>query len=330
MVLLFVFMISLLRREVEHVQVVSGVAQGTTYTVKYVGEQALISKAEVDSIFAVLDRSLSLYRPGSLINEFNSRGEVTMDIHLKTVVLEAMNCYDASGGAFDITVGSLADLWGFGTVRHETVPSTRSVRKRLSVTGSKYLSIAGDRLKALKSGVKIDCNGIAQGYSVDLIAAHLASKGIDRMMVELGGEIRVSGRHPVNECWTVGLESPEPLSANWYPVEKLIGVNNESVTTSGDYRKFFTTGGKKYAHVIDPRNGKPVNNGIISVTVIARDAIVADAWDNALFVVGVEKSFDVLKRMPGIEARIIYRAAGGEIRDTATLGFMKRMIARSD
>jgi FAD:protein FMN transferase len=307
-------------------QVITGTAQGTTYTIKYVGELGRITKVEVDSIFSVLDQSLSLYLPGSLINQFNSRGEVKMDTHMKAVVLEAMKIAKESDGAFDITVGALSDLWGFGPVPHQQVPRKREIKKRLRVTGSNCISVRGDILVALEKGVKIDCNGIAQGYSVDVVAAHLASKGIDRVMVELGGEIRVSGRHPVNEFWTVGLESPEPLSANWYPVEKMIRLNDAAVTTSGDYRKFFTAGGKTFGHVIDPRQGMPVNNGIISVSVIAGDAMTADAWDNALYVLGVEHSLEKLRNNPGIEAYMIYKNKEGAIRDTATTGFLKKQI----
>jgi thiamine biosynthesis lipoprotein len=310
-------------------QVITGTAQGTTYTIKYVGELGSITKIEIDSIFSVLDQSLSLYLPGSLINQFNSRGVVKMDVHMKAVVLEAMKIAKESDGAFDITVGALSDLWGFGPVPHQQVPRKREIKKRLRVTGSRYISVRDDMLVALEKGVKIDCNGIAQGYSVDVVAAFLQARGIDRMMVELGGEIRVSGKHPDKDYWTIGIESPGAIAGDWYPVEKMIRLNDAAVTTSGDYRKFFTAGGKTFGHVIDPRQGRPVNNGIISVTVIAGDAITADAWDNAFFVMGIENSLEAIRNKPGIEAYMIYKNKEGAIRDTATTGFQKRRVDSS-
>jgi thiamine biosynthesis lipoprotein len=310
-------------------QVITGTAQGTTYTIKYVGELGSITKIEIDSIFSVLDQSLSLYLPGSLINQFNSRGVVKMDAHMKAVVLEAMKIAKESDGAFDITVGALSDLWGFGPVPHQQVPRKREIKKRLRVTGSRYISVRDNMLVALEKGVKIDCNGIAQGYSVDVVAAFLQARGIDRMMVELGGEIRVSGKHPDKDYWTIGIESPGAIAGDWYPVEKMIRLNDAAVTTSGDYRKFFTAGGKTFGHVIDPRQGRPVNNGIISVTVIAGDAITADAWDNAFFVMGIENSLEAIRNKPGIEAYMIYKNKEGAIRDTATTGFQKRRVYSS-
>lgn len=310
-------------------QVITGTAQGTTYTIKYVGELGSITKIEIDSIFSVLDQSLSLYLPGSLINQFNSRGVVKMDVHMKAVVLEAMKIAKESDGAFDITVGALSDLWGFGPVPHQQVPRKREIKKRLRVTGSRYISVRDDMLVALEKGVKIDCNGIAQGYSVDVVAAFLQARGIDRMMVELGGEIRVSGKHPDKDYWTIGIESPGAIAGDWYPVEKMIRLNDAAVTTSGDYRKFFTAGGKTFGHVIDPRQGRPVNNWIISVTVIAGDAITADAWDNAFFVMGIENSLEAIRNKPGIEAYMIYKNKEGAIRDTATTGFQKRRVDSS-
>jgi thiamine biosynthesis lipoprotein len=327
MVLLYLLMIKLVFTP--DFQVITGTAQGTTYTIKYVGELGSITKIEIDSIFSVLDQSLSLYLPGSLINQFNSRGVVKMDVHMKAVVLEAMKIAKESDGAFDITVGALSDLWGFGPVPHQQVPRKREIKKRLRVTGSRYISVRDDMLVALEKGVKIDCNGIAQGYSVDVVAAFLQARGIDRMMVELGGEIRVSGKHPDKDYWTIGIESPGAIAGDWYPVEKMIRLNDAAVTTSGDYRKFFTAGGKTFGHVIDPRQGRPVNNGIISVTVIAGDAITADAWDNAFFVMGIENSLEAIRNKPGIEAYMIYKNKEGAIRDTATTGFQKRRVDSS-
>jgi thiamine biosynthesis lipoprotein len=304
-------------------QLISGTAQGTSFQVKYIGESNQVTKLQLDSIFRVVDLSLSLYEPVSLINTFNRVGRVKMDEHMKKVVSGALICYRESEGSFDITVGPLTSLWGFGPVSHQDVPSATQVKKRLAITGSKNLLVKGDSLIALKKGIKIDCNGIAQGYTVDLIEKFMSSRGVDQFMVELGGEIRVKGEHPENGLWKIGIESPDVLAGNWHPVQKVIGLRNAAVTTSGNYRKYYHSSGKTYSHVIDPVKGRPVDNGIIAVTVMANHAMLADAWDNALYVMGVKKAMQYLQTRNDLQAYIIYRDSRGNVRDTATSGFRK-------
>lgn len=305
------------------IQVITGAAQGTSYTVKYAGGKEQITQVQLDSIFRVIDLSLSLYEPASLINRFNREGRVKMDEHMQHVINESLLCYKESAGSFDITTGALTELWGFGKVRHQKIPSSADVKKQLAITGSKFLLVKGDSLVALRKGIRIDCNGIAQGYTVDLVASFLSSRGVEQFMVELGGEIRVKGDHPEKGSWRIGVESPDVLAGDWHPVQQVIGLRNASVTTSGNYRKYFNAGGKMYSHVIDPLKGKPVDNGIIAVTVVAADAVKADAWDNALYVMGVEKAMQYLGTRTDLEAYIIYRDKEGHVKDTSTVGFRK-------
>jgi FAD:protein FMN transferase len=323
MVLLLLFSLIWQIPILPHFQIISGAAQGTSYTVKYVGSRELVSKSQLDSIFRVIDLSLSLYEPASLINAFNRDGQVKMDEHLYKVVSQALVCYQESEGKFDITTGGLSELWGFGIRPHQVIPSPEQVEKQVFVTGSNYLQIRGDSLVALKKGVKIDCNGIAQGYTVDLVEAFMKTKGIDQLMVELGGEISVYGEHPEHGIWRIGVESPDVLAGNWHPVRQVIGLQNASVTTSGNYRRFFNSGGRSYSHVIDPQKGVPVDNGVIAVTVVAENAMVADAWDNALYVMGVDKAMQYLQTRNDLQAYMIYRDKDGVVKDSATSGFKK-------
>jgi len=146
------------------------------------------------------------------------------------------------------------------------------------------------------------------------------------IMVELGGEIRTKGRKNNGEMWRIGIESPSGITENWYPVKKVIMMETMSITTSGNYRRYFMNRGEKYGHVIDPRSGYPVDNGIISVTVIAPDAISADGWDNGFYVMGIDSSFALLKKYSGLELNIIYQDIHGIIRDTSTAGFKKLLL----
>jgi len=305
---------------------INGRAQGTTYSISYVSNDSLVSQWEVDSIFHAIDLSLSLYEPASLINRFNREGMVKMDHHMLTVVKAALEIEKLSCGGFDITVKNLVDLWGFGVKGGQHLPGDAEIAKALELTGSRNLIFRNDTLIAVRKNVQIDCNGIAQGYSVDCMFHYLEEKGIQDMIVEIGGEVRARGRNAEGEIWRVGVESPSGIAENWYPVNNIISLDDHAVTTSGDYRKYFIHQGKKYSHVIDPRKGRPVDNGIISVTVIAPDATTADGWDNGFFVMGVDSAFTLLKKMPSLELRIIYQDKSGNFRDTASEGFRKMML----
>lgn len=301
--------------------IITGRAQGTTYTIKYLAARPLVTQLEVDSIFGVIDLSLSLYEPASLINRFNKEGTVKMDGHMKQVVTMSMAVNKASEGGFDITTKTLSALWGFGMSKGPHIPTKREIRKAIRLVGGDKLIMRDDSLIAARKGVQIDCNGIAQGYTVDVIAAFLQGKGIIDQLVEVGGEVRASGKNAEGRSWQIGIESPSPIAGTWRPVKKTIGLDNKATTTSGNYNNYFTEQGKRYTHIIDPKTGRPVENGIIAVTVIARDAITADAWDNGFYVMGLERSFKKLENMPGVEAYFIYRDAKGVVRDTATKGF---------
>jgi len=305
---------------------IAGSAQGTTYSVSYVSDDSLITQTEVDSIFHAIDLSLSLYNATSLIGQFNKEGKIVMDEHMKLVVQRSLDIWKSSQGCFDITVKNLVDLWGFGISGKGHIPTSKSIGESLAVTGSQLVSISGDTLKAKKKNVSIDCNGIAQGYSVDVVFHFLESKGLENILVEVGGEVRAKGKKDNGDLWRVGLESPSGITENWYPVAEVLQLEGKAVTTSGNYRKYFMQQGKKYSHVIDPRKGKPVDNGIISVTVIAPDAITADAWDNGFYVLGIDSSFGMLNRLPGLELRIIFRDIYGNIRDTSSTGFKSLIV----
>jgi FAD:protein FMN transferase len=301
----------------------NGRAQGTTYSIKYVSTDSLVSRTEIDSLFQAVDHSLSLYDTGSLISHFNIDGFVLMDSYMRDVLKASLEVYQASEGGFDITTRQLSLLWGFGESGPEKKPSKKQIKAALSLTGMDKLIIRNDSLLALKKNVLIDCNGIAQGYTVDLISALLECKGIRNYIVELGGEVRTAGQPNNNRKWIVGIESPGVLAADFHPVIKSISMENKSVTTSGNYRNYVSYGKQNYGHVIDPHSGAPVKNGIISVTVVADNAITADAWDNGFFVMGWKASLKMLEKRNNMQAYFIFADDKGNIKDTATVGFYK-------
>ena len=301
----------------------SGVAQGTSWHITYFGKDTVVIKSQVDSVLAVIDSSLSIYKPYSRIVAFNkSETGITIDDHLRRVIKKSLETYRQTNGLFDITILPIVEAWGFGAKRIDSLPDSAAIRSLLTCVGSRYLKLDGNRLTKLKPCVKIDVNGIAQGYSVDVIAGFLEKKGIKNYIVELGGEIRVLGKkHPVNERFKIGIEGPAENDFEANPIEKILVVDRGAVTTSGNYRKYYESKGKKISHLMDPRTGHSIENEMISVTVYAKDAITADAYDNALMAMGLTKAMKFLEKRHDIAGYLIYRLPNGNTADTASSRF---------
>ena len=306
---------------------IRGFAQGTSYQITYYAKDSTITKAQVTYLLAQLDSSLSIYKPYSLISQFNrSSTGLRVDRHLQKVVKEALKVSRKTDGAFDITVQPLVQAWGFGAAPVSTLPDSASVQALLKCVGAGKIKLRKDHLKKRVPCVRIDVNGIAQGYSVDVLADFLDKKGISNYLVELGGEIRVKGRKPNGEPMAIGIEGPaEDKPYDPYPIQKIISLEKGAVTSSGNYRKFYQSGSRKFSHLIDPKTGYPLDNELISITVWAEDAMTADAYDNALMGMGLEKGLQFTNRQKGLEAYFIYRKADNSVADTATIGFYKLM-----
>lgn len=301
---------------------ITGKAQGTYYMIKYLGEDTASLQPEVESLFRQIDRSLSLYQPGSLINRFNEGEKVIMDPHMRAVVRKAQEVSAVTGGLFDITVKPLVDLWGFGVVRHQKgKPSDADIQSTLRRVGYDKLLIRSKYLLKKDPHVEIDCNGIAQGYTTDVIAKFLRARGIRNYLVDVGGELAASGHNDKNQPWTVGIERQQPDSAR--PDKGWLRLTHRAVATSGNYQRFFDEGGTRFAHTIHPQTGEAIHNNIITVTVTAPDAMTADAYDNALILLGVEKGLAFIREHPklSLQAFYIYKDADGTIREKYSDGF---------
>lgn len=300
----------------------NGYAQGTTYAILYYSENKNVSSKQIDSILDVIDTSMSLYKKGSLINQFNSSEKgILLDPHFKKVIVKSLEVYKMSGGYFDITVAPLVQAWGFGAT---SLPDDTSIQLIKQHIGSNKLKLEGDFLYKTDPKVKIDLNGIAQGYSVDVLASFLEEKGIKNYLVELGGEIRVKGtKQPSNERFKIGIESTQTNNFEPEKMQASIQLDSGGITTSGNYRKFYMNGKRKVSHLIDPDTGYPLDNEMISATVYAKDAITADGFDNVFMGMGIKKSFLFLKSHPEMEVYFIYQKRDGSVADTATAGFYK-------
>jgi len=305
----------------------NGFAQGTTYSITYYATDSLVSKSQVDSILNKIDSSLSLYKPYTLINAFNnSEIGIRVDGHFIAVLKKSIRVYKETNGLFDITVQPLVQAWGFSVKKTDSLPGNDEITAIKECVGTNLLEIKGNFLSKKKPCVKIDMNGIAQGYSVDVLASFLEKNGIENYLVELGGEERLKGRKkPSGEKRKIGIESPDEDEFSDNPLKKISSLESGAITTSGSYRKFYESNGKKITHIINPKTGYPVENELVSVTVYAKDALTADAYDNALMLMGLKKALQFVEKRKDLAAYLIYKNKEGKIADTASSRFYKLM-----
>ncbi|MCI0997205.1 FAD:protein FMN transferase [Pseudomonas corrugata] len=277
-----------------------GPTMGSHYSIQYVRHAATPGpaavQAEVEQILADVDRQLSTYRSDSDIERFNALPANSCQV-MSAPVLELIGLGEQlsaqSGGAFDLTVEPLLNLWGFGPQsREEKVPSAEvqaQVRQRV---GHGHLRIEGDRL-CKDAPVEVDFNSIAAGYAVDRIAARLQALGIDSYLAEATGELKALGRKPDGSAWRVALEAPRD---DQQVAERVIEVNGYGVSTSGDYRRYFEQDGTRYSHTFDARTGAPVLHNLASVTVIHPSALMADGLSTLLLILGPEQGWDYAEK----------------------------------
>jgi len=299
----------------------NGYAQGTSYHINYYHPIATVSKRQIDSILVAIDSSLSIYKDYSLITAFNqSSTGVQMDLHLQTVIEKSLAISRNSNGAFDITVYPLVNAWGFGLSKPTALPNSYEIKNLLKTVGYQQLKIKNKQLIKDQPKIQIDVNGIAQGYSVDVISNFLEKHGIQNYIAELGGELRVKGKKPKSQLFKVGIEAVN--NQDFMPIKKYIEIENGAITTSGNYRKFIALGHEKINHLINPKTGYYLQNNLISVTVYAPNAITADGYDNVLMNLGLEKSLRFLTKNKELSAYFVYKE-NGVIKDTCSVGFPK-------
>ena len=291
---------------------IAGEAQGTTYQVTYFSEDNVNYQAAVDSILQTIDLSLSTYVPTSIISRINRNDStVRLDTYFTEVFKASMEVSKTTGGLFDVTVAPLVNAYGFGFTAKAAVDSFM-IDSLLNLVGYRKIRLEGDQFVKEKPGIMIDFNAIAQGYTVDVLAAFLDKRNIGSYLIELGGEVKAKGKKMNNEYWKVGIDVPNEMPDNERKLHAVVKLNNRSLATSGNYRKFYVENGKKYAHIIDPRTGYPANSNLLSVSVIAGDCITADAYATAFMVMGIERSKQFLTTNPdlGLQVYFIYDEEG--------------------
>ncbi len=264
---------------------------GTTYSITVVADQLPPDdlSQQIDRLLSKVDSSMSTYKNESEISRFNrlSVGQTQkISSEFAEVIRISQKIWHQSNGAFDPTIGPLVDLWGFGPVDREgQVPSSESIEQVLSNVGFESIVLEDLTLSKL-APVALDVSAVAKGYAVDLVANHLEMLALPDYLVEIGGEIRVSGTNPDGQPWRIALEQPQLFAA----VDRVIEISDSAIATSGDYRNYFEKDGVRYSHTIDPRTGMPIRHKLASVSVIAESCAEADAWATALSVMGAVES----------------------------------------
>lgn len=325
-IFLFLFVLSSCKNEHRSYQKIQGIAQGTTYVISFEPTKKQVRKASIDSIFAVIDRSLSLWENTSLISKFNqsTTSDIVADAHFRNVLQKSFEIYQQSGGAFDPTVGPLVKSWGFIRKKDLPLPSHHSIDSLLQFVGLNKVELRGFRVSKKKPSVELDFNAIAQGYTVDVLADYLEKHQITNYLVEVGGELKTKGKNSDNENWKVGVEKPlKNDTKNPNDLQLILAVDQVSLATSGNYRNFTLANGLEISHILNPKTGKPVAHHVVSVSVIAPTCTQADAWATAFSVLGKEKSIE-LSRKIGLDIQIIsYKHGAFEVYQSE--GFKKRV-----
>lgn len=279
----------------------TGFTMGTGYSVKFLSQDKLPSSSviqiQLDALLEQVNAQMSTYRDDSELSLFNQqKGAEPFPVSTGTikVVTEAIRINALSGGALDVTVGPLVNLWGFGPEgRVEKVPSDELIAQRRAMTGIEYIKVKENNLIKTNPDLYLDLSSIAKGYGVDVLAAYLSGLGIDNYLVDIGGELQLKGVNPDGLPWKIAIEKPIDGQQT---VQEIVMPGDMAMATSGDYRNYFEKEGVRYSHTIDPKTAKPINHRLVSVTVLDKSSMTADGLATAFMVMGPEKGLLMANR----------------------------------
>lgn len=295
--------------------VITGPTMGTSYAVKlYDGDtDADVLEAQIDALLERINDQMSTWRPASELSQFNESrdsGWFSVSTELAYVVVAAVKISALSGGAFDVTVGPLVNLWGFGPEPSDARPPSRQqIETIMERVGYRQLAVRASppALSKKHPDITVDLSAIAKGFAVDEVARLLDARRIPSYLVEIGGELRARGLKPDGTPWKVAIERPLPGERS---VQSVVALRDRSIATSGDYRNYVEKGGKRYSHTIDPHTGRPIVHGLASVSVITASAMRADALATAIMVLGPEEGYRLAER-EALAVQLIVRSGNG-------------------
>ena len=297
-----------------------GLAQGSYYAITYYDEQNRNFQREIDSIFHAVDVSVNLWVDSSVISKVNRNEEVALDSIFIDNFRIAQEAARLSDGYFDPTISPIVAAWGFSYKNGDSI-TPQLIDSLKQLVDYRKIRIENGKIVKENPAMTLDFNAIAQGYTSDLIARFLESRGIKNYLVDTGGEIMARGEKPNGQPWIVGIEKP---AENWDSERVLqtrIALRDKGLVTSGSTRKYVERNGKRYSHCIDPKTGYPVEHNVLSVTVLAENSVWADALASICMVMGMERSLPLIESMDGVEAYYILVNDQNELETFATEGF---------
>jgi thiamine biosynthesis lipoprotein len=307
----------------------SGKTMGTTYHITVVtGYFDRLSglQKKIDDCLEALNRSMSTFRPDSEISRFNAMGRPDEIFHpsddFYAVMKVARQIYELTEGAWDGTVDSLVNLWGFGRKgSSKRIPSKEEIAVSLADVGFAHIRMAPDKsFQKGKPALRLDLASIAKGYGVDRVSGLLRENQLSHYLVEIGGEVYAAGFRKDGRKWRVGINTPRAEAAV-DAVYAVVEVHDQALATSGDYRNFFVIDDQFYSHVIDPHSGYPVANGVVSVSIQTDNCTLADGLATGIMVMGHQKGLELLNRLEGVEGLIVVKEPDGTLKNYASEGF---------
>lgn len=300
-------------------QQVTGQTMGTIiYRVKYIGEQKEL-KNEIDQVLKAFNQSQSTYIPDSEISILNREGSFHYKSTYFLPVLEvSREVFTTTNGAYDPSVGPLVQAWGFGPDKSIPTLDSTTIDSLKALCGFEQVIFNKDSV-SLPKNFQLDFSAIAKGYAVDLVAELLEKNGFTNYLVEIGGEIRCSGKNEKDETWSLGVEDPL-VGADTQKILAIVRLRNRSLATSGNYRNYYEKGGRTYAHIIDPRTGYNAQHNLLSASVFASNCMVADAYATAFMVLGLDESMEIVKKTGDLDAILIYQTEDGKLKSFVSDG----------
>ncbi len=300
--------------------VLQGEAQGSYYAVTYYDTLGRNFQHDIDSIFHAVDVSVNLWVDTSVISRVNRNEDVVLDSIFVDNFRIAQEAAALSGGYFDPTISPIVAAWGF-SYKHGDSITPQLIDSLKQLVDYRKVRIEDGKVVKADPAMTLDFNAIAQGYTSDLIATFLDSRGIENYLVNTGGEIMARGCKPDGTSWIVGIEKPADNWDSEQVVQTRVALRDKGLVTSGSTRKYVERNGKRYSHCIDPNTGYPVEHQVLSVTVLGENSVWADALASICMVMGMEKSLPLIEGMDGVEAYYIYVNEKGDLKTFATEGF---------
>ena len=277
---------------------IEGNALGTYYAVTYKGKENPNLQHGIDSILNSINETFSIFNSSSIISKINGNQEVILNNDFIEVFCIAQQIGIETDGALEMTIAPLVNLWGFGKDERNTDISQKMIDSILNLVGYQKIHLDGTKIIKENPDIQLNFNALAKGYAVDKVAEYMVEKGYKDCVVDIGGEIVAKGQKYHDQEWNIGVQTPTRSRDGEMRAEETFHLCDRAVATSGNYRNYFEENGQRYTHIIDPKTGRPEKSKLLSVSVIADQCVIADAYATAFMVMGKEKTKRFLAKHP--------------------------------